>query len=302
VKHGLNQRLRNLLSSRRNRIALGAAVALGAAAAGGGVALSTTTPQPETGGADRVAVADLQPITAGGAGADAQTAAPGTTAPGTAATVAPTQTATDEPSPAKPTEPSAEAKESPARTSSAKAKESSDAAEPAPPASKQLDYTFQAQTTYYYCGPAATRIALTVRDAPLSQDELARRLGTTVNGTNSAADTTRVLNSVTGSDFYRTVAIPGQSATPAQIDRLQADVVRAISKGYAVVANIAGSATDTAGGWHSYPGGHYLTVVGYRDGGRTVKIADPAIPGADSHYWMTTTSLAHWIATRGYSA
>ncbi|WP_425413647.1 C39 family peptidase [Micromonospora inyonensis] len=172
---------------------------------------------------------------------------------------------------------------------------------PKPPASKVLDIQYQEQTTFYYCGPAATRIALTARDVVRSQDDLARRLHTTEAGTNSAEDTTRVLNDLVGRDVYRTRTIPGGAATPAQMDRLQADVVRAVGSGYAVVVNIAGSATDVAGGWHSYPGGHYLTVVGYRDNGRTVKIADPANAAAGS-YWMTSISLAHWAATRGYSA
>lgn len=170
-----------------------------------------------------------------------------------------------------------------------------------PPSSKVLAVTYQEQSTYYYCGPAATRIALTARGVERSQDDLARRLNTTEFGTDSAEDTTRVLNALVGRDVYRTRSIPGNAATPAQTDRLRADVVQAVGTGYAVVVNIAGTATDVAGGWHSYPGGHYLTVVGYRDAGRTVKIADPANAAAGS-YWMSVDALADWTATRGYSA
>jgi hypothetical protein len=171
-----------------------------------------------------------------------------------------------------------------------------------PPASKVLNYQFQAQINYYYCGPAATRIALTTRGVQPNQDEVASQLNTTVNGTDSADDTTRVLNSLGHTTFYRTRSIPGANATPAEMDRLQADVVRAITSRYPVVVNIDGSAVDTAGAWHAYPGGHYLTVVGYRDDGRTVKIADPANIGAGSSYWMTTIDLANWAAGKGYSA
>lgn len=170
-----------------------------------------------------------------------------------------------------------------------------------PPSLKVLDYEYQEQINYYYCGPAATRIALTVQSVNRGQDDLAGRLRTTEYGTDSAEDTTRVLNSLMGRDVYQTRTIPGAAATPAEMDRLQADVVRAVGDGHAIVANIAGSATDTAGGWHSFPGGHYLTVVGYRDDGRTVKIADPA-NAATAAYWMTTIDLANWIAQRGYSA
>ncbi|MEE6259000.1 C39 family peptidase [Plantactinospora sonchi] len=285
MKHAINQRLRSAVTGRRNRFALASAAILAAAATSGVVLATEGSGAPTS--ASTVAVAELgQAVADGGqAGGAAQAITPATTdpttAPGTADAAPQTTSATGDASPT-----AAKKKDEP----------------PAAPAAKTLDYNFQAQTTYYYCGPAATRIALTARDMGLSQDDVANRLGTTTSGTNSAEDTTRVLNSVTRTDFYRTTAIPGQSASPAQMDKLQADVVHAVSNGYAVVANIAGSAVDTAGVGHSYPGGHYLTVVGYRDNGRTVKIADPAIPGSDSTYWMTTIDLANWIATRGYSA
>jgi hypothetical protein len=192
--------------------------------------------------------------------------------------------------------PSSPAASSPATSSTPKA------APVTAPSSKVLSYQFQLQVNYYYCGPAAARIAASTRGHVLSQDDLAGRLGTTVNGTNSAEDTTRALNSIDGTTFYRTTSIPGGSATPAAMDRLQADIVHAISNGYAVVANIVGTVTDTAGGWHAYDGGHYLTVVGYQDDGRTAKIADPADVNGDGSYWVTTIQLANWMASRGYSA
>ena len=144
------------------------------------------------------------------------------------------------------------------------------------------------------------RNALSATGIERSQDALAGPLGTTEMGTNSAEDTTRVLNQQVKGNPYRTRMIPG-SASPAQMDRLQADVVEAISNGRAVVANVAGTATDTNGGWHSFPGGHYVAVVGYKDDGRTVRIADSADPSLPS-YWVTTIDLAHWVSTRGYSA
>ncbi|MGI5214492.1 C39 family peptidase [Plantactinospora sp. CA-290183] len=133
-----------------------------------------------------------------------------------------------------------------------------------------------------------------------SQDEVAKQLGTTEAGTNSAEDTTRVLNTAGGKD-YHTVAIPDPAAKPEQVDRLQTDLVHAIDTNRPVVANIKGTATDVDGGTHSYEGGHYLTVVGYDDHGHKVKIADPADPN-NNEYWMTSTTLANWIAERGYSA
>ena len=179
--------------------------------------------------------------------------------------------------------------------------ESPPVAAPPRPSSKLLDYEYQTQPNYYWCGPAATRIALTARGKNPSQGYIAGKLRTTVNGTDSAKDTTRALNQLGDTDFYRTREIRGRSATPAEMDRLQADVVRAVSDGFPVVANIVGGASDTAGRWHAYDGGHYVTIVGYRDHGRTVKVADPANASVSS-YWVTTITMANWIAQRGYSA
>ena len=74
----------------------------------------------------------------------------------------------------------------------------------------------------------------------------------------------------------------------------------AIDDERAVVTNIAGSIVDTDGVRHSYPGGHYVAVVGYRDGGAQVKIADPAKPD-NAMYWVDVDQVADWVATRGYS-
>ena len=86
------------------------------------------------------------------------------------------------------------------------------------------------------------------------------------------------------------------------MDRLQADAVHAISNGYAVVANIIGGATDSAGVWHDFSGGHYIAIVGYSDDGRSLKVADSSGMYGSSTYWMSTINMANWIGTRGYSA
>ncbi|KXK59103.1 phytochelatin synthase [Micromonospora rosaria] len=162
-----------------------------------------------------------------------------------------------------------------------------------------LGIQYEAQPNFYYCGPAATRIALSALGTTMSQDEVATKLGTTEAGTDSAEETTRVLSEVTG-ERYRTTEISGDRAAPAQAERFRADVVTAVDDGRAVVANIKGSAVDVNGNPYSYEGGHYVTVVGYRDGGNTVKIADPYAPS--EQYWMDATRTADWIAQRGYSS
>jgi hypothetical protein len=173
---------------------------------------------------------------------------------------------------------------------------------PAPPSEKVLDIQFQAQINGYYCGPAAARIALTAHGQTPSQDTVARALGTTTGGTNSAEDTTRGLNSFLGGAVYQTHLIPN-AVTAAQTAQFQADMVSAINSGKVVVSNIVGSAVDLAGIYHGYGNGHFLTVIGYRDGGQTVRVADPANPNGDTmYYWMSTAKFANWMSHRGYSS
>ncbi len=174
-----------------------------------------------------------------------------------------------------------------------------DAKPDAPKSAKELGIRYEAQSTYYYCGPAATRIALSAQGKHLTQDEAAKQLGTTENGTDSAEDTTRVLNKDTGGG-YKTTAISGRSAKSGDVDQLKSNVKSAVDNNRAVVANIAGTATDTDGASHSYEGGHYISLVGYQDNGEAVKVADPANPNQSS-YWVNTADMANWIATRGYS-
>ncbi|MET7392075.1 C39 family peptidase [Dactylosporangium sp. NPDC005572] len=174
-------------------------------------------------------------------------------------------------------------------------------ATPAAPLEKVLSARFQQQPNFYWCGPAAARNALAASGFTVTQADMAPKLRTTTSGTDSAFDVTRGLNEVVGGNVYQTREIRGQSATPAEIGQLQADVVRAVSAGRAVVANIVSSAKDTNGVSHTFDGGHYVAIVGYTENGQIVKVADSANPSGDGTYWMTTTNIANWIARRGYS-
>jgi hypothetical protein len=166
---------------------------------------------------------------------------------------------------------------------------------------RELGVRYEAQPNFYYCGPAATRNALSVQGKNINVDDMAKEMGTTEAGTNSINDITPVLNKETGkTDAYHSVEISSPNADDKQTDTLRNDIVRTVDDGRAVVANIAGTSTDTDGNTHSYEGGHYISVVGYRDNGQTVKIADSADPNTAS-YWISTEHLADWIATRGYS-
>jgi 5-hydroxyisourate hydrolase-like protein (transthyretin family) len=164
---------------------------------------------------------------------------------------------------------------------------------------RELDVRYEAQPNFYYCGPAAARNAISVLGKNIDVDAMAKEMGTTEAGTNSINDITPVLNKETGK-HYRSVEIRDGKADDKQTDTLRADIVRTVDDGRAIVANIAGTATDTDGNTHSFEGGHYISVIGYRDNGHTVTIADSADPNMAS-YRMSVDNLADWIATRGYS-
>ena len=170
------------------------------------------------------------------------------------------------------------------------------------PRDKVVNVDYQPQTTFFYCGPAATRIVASAGGHDLSQDDAAAKLGTTVNGTNSAVDTTRVLNDLFGADTYHTTSIPDSTTNQHQADQVESDVMHTLNNGRAVVANIAGTTTDVTGATHTFDGGHYVAVVGYHDQGGTVLISDPADENGADSYWISTTNLTQWMATHGYSS
>jgi hypothetical protein len=174
-----------------------------------------------------------------------------------------------------------------------------DAPAPAPTA-KIASYEGLLQPNGYYCGPAATRVALTGLGHTPSFDELASKLGTTRNGTNSINDVTRVLNEY-AAGRYKSVELPA-TVSPEQTDKMRTDIVGAISAGEPVVANIAGTVTDTAGDSHSFKGGHYIAVTGYADDGRTVTITDSWDKEGSNEYQLPIDTLAGWTATRGYTS
>ncbi|MGI5237668.1 C39 family peptidase [Dactylosporangium sp. CA-139066] len=267
---------------RRRLPVVAASACLAAAASFGVVALQQGSPTP----------ADAQALVGAESSVDASSTSGGST-PGAAAGAARGK----QPADAAPTKPSSPTSAAGSSSPSPSASQSA-----TPPVQKDISYQFAWQENYYFCGPAATRIALTARGLFPSQSEVAQRLGTTESGTNSSEDTARALNAFTGTNFYEAHFIRGSTATPADVDELRSSVVSAISQGYAVVANIAGSTVDDAGHGHSYDGGHYLTIVGYRDGGATVKIADPADAQGVGSYTLPVTKMADWIAQRGYAA
>ena len=182
-----------------------------------------------------------------------------------------------------------------------------DRAAPAPSsAAKSLDIDYEVQETGYWCGPAATRIALSARTDDLpSQGTLASELGTTENGTDHISQVEGVLDARlagTGTDYF-VREMPDDPPTQAQKDQLWADLTADIDNGYAVVANIVAPPGNQPPG---YPPDqtiyHYFTVIGYDSEQQTVHIADPANFGGNQLYWLSFEQLASLIPPKGYAA
>ncbi|GAA1569334.1 MULTISPECIES: C39 family peptidase [Kribbella] len=167
---------------------------------------------------------------------------------------------------------------------------------------KTLTVDFQYQQTSYWCGPAATRIALSARIAPPSQQQLADELPTTTNGTDWIGQVTRVLNNHVGTGWYETKEMPDDPPTQAQRDLLWRDIVLDIDNNYPIVANIVAPANNHPPGYPNYTIYHYFTVIGYDDSDQTVLIADPAGFAPTATYWLTFNQLATLIPPKGYAA
>lgn len=169
---------------------------------------------------------------------------------------------------------------------------------------KILPHQYLAQETGNWCGPAATRIAISARSAnPPSQADLAGQLGVdNVVGTAHIGLVTNVLNQHFGG-YYESKQLPNDPPTQAQKDLLWHDIVYDIDRGYALVANIVAPPGNQPPG---YPPNetilHYFTIVGYNPDTKQVYIADPARFGGNEHYWLSFDQLASLIPPKGYSA
>ena len=189
-----------------------------------------------------------------------------------------------------------------------------DMAQPPPPTKKVLNFVWQGEEFYYYCGPSAARMALSTRMANLpSQQELGNYMGTTSNGTDYIGLVRGALDHYLGTTFDE-ADLTTDPPTAAQQDALKQHLVASIDAGYGLVANVVS-------GWRppGYPSGtiyHYIALVGYDAGGDKVLVADPAATGCGDgacgspssgfynvpkSYWIATSDLGVWITPKGYT-
>lgn len=166
---------------------------------------------------------------------------------------------------------------------------------------KILPFQHQWQETGYWCGPAATRVAMSARTSnPPSQAALAAQLGTHTGGTDHISQVSNVLRANLGAPYeYR--EMPNDPPTQGQRDQLWNDIITDIDGGFAVVANIVAPPGNQPPGYPSdqtvY---HYIAVVGYDTNYNTVLIADSA-QFSLGVYWLNFSQLATLIPPKGYA-
>jgi hypothetical protein len=165
-----------------------------------------------------------------------------------------------------------------------------------------LPVRYEAQETGYWCGPAATKMALSARIAPPSQGALAGQLGTTQNGTDWVGQITNVLNTNLRAKWFVTRELPNDPPTPGQRDLLWKDLTRSIDAGFPFVANIVAPASNHPPGYPNRTIYHYFTVAGYNRDTRQVFISDSARFSGYEQYWIPFDQLATLIPPKGYTA
>ncbi|SDH46558.1 Peptidase_C39 like family protein [Actinokineospora alba] len=174
--------------------------------------------------------------------------------------------------------------------------------------SKTLWAERQGQHTSYFCGPAATRIAITARGLYPSQEGLAGLMGTHSGGTDSSWNIRAALNKTLNTTYYD-AKFGRDHSTSGWANLLRSDILFDINRGWALVVNVSGGASTTSG-WRSYPGGHYIAVLGYDQSGDRARVVDTGYNGGlydpqgyyYGEYWINTTELARWSYYRGYAA
>lgn len=252
-----------------------------------------------------VALANAESPEDGASAATPKPVAASAPAPAAPKALAPAPVQQQAPQPAPAVSP-AQANEPPAVAKAAPKKKEADAKkdEAAPKqAVKSLPVAYEPQVTGYWCGPAATRIAMSsvTQDLP-DQAALASALGTTENGTDHIRQVTDFMNKALGGDKYKTVDWGGKPLTDGMKQQLWQDTVKDVDKGKALVANIVATSENQPAG---YPSGetiyHYVSIVGYDAQNKKVQISDPANFSGQNNYWLSLDQAASLIQPKGYS-
>ena len=179
---------------------------------------------------------------------------------------------------------------------------------------KRLDYprTNVHQDTYYWCGPASAQtVILSATGKLIPEGDLAREMGTTINGTNGIQNILPSLNRHIPGKGYVEVHMPNDPPLKEQTERLWEHLTRSVDAGLGIVANIwAPPSNYPRPSYKStsrlqYSGGfvkHYVAFMGYAvdsNGGRHVWWADSGF--APYGCWVSLEQTATLVPPRSYA-
>lgn len=179
---------------------------------------------------------------------------------------------------------------------------------------KRLDYPRinVHQDTYYWCGPASAQtVILSATGKLIPEADLAREMGTTVNGTNGIQNILPSLNRHIPGKGYVEVHMPNDPPLKEQTERLWEHLTHSVDAGLGIVANIwAPPSNYPRPSYKStsrlqYSGGfvrHYVAFMGYAvdsNGGRHVWWADSGF--APYGCWVSLDQTATLVPPRSYA-
>ncbi|GAA1178490.1 uncharacterized protein YraI [Kitasatospora gansuensis] len=165
----------------------------------------------------------------------------------------------------------------------------------------------------YYCGPAAVQTALQrrLKAVPPGQNQIAATLTTNTGGTDSVRQIMWGLNTYGNTDWYHAMTV-NSPMTATQSQAWRNDVVYNIDHGYPVVVNLVGLPGSHPPNWPNREVYHYVTVVGYFDFGRRLRVVDSAAGAGgglrddwaqtEKEWTAATDDVGVWMRGKGYAA
>ncbi|MFT4128091.1 MAG: C39 family peptidase [Gordonia sp. (in: high G+C Gram-positive bacteria)] len=163
-----------------------------------------------------------------------------------------------------------------------------------------VPHTYHAQQTGYTCGPSTAKVVLSTFGLSVSEAQLARECGTTVDGTPDVANINAVLTRRAGRRYSARYIGTATSDRVAELRAAIRGTVVDSRRGMPVNIWAQGATRPPGYPWELIM--HYVAAVGYDDTTDQVYISDSARFSGIEHWWMGVERLAVNITPKGYGA